>query len=175
MVILLNGTSSSGKTSIANELLKLSKDPYFFFSVDQFLEPAMPKTINMDIEEDLRKIDRAISGFNHALRAYAGSVDFMIVDHVLQKRIWLNEVATALKDSEVFFIGVLAPLKILEQRESARIDRQPGTARAQFDLINSYQYDLAIETDKLGPTEAAAKILSHVKSGTGLQKSASAR
>ncbi len=63
MIILLNGTSSSGKTTTAKALLNQLPEPYFYFSVDQFLESSMPLTINMDRPADLALIDRAISGF----------------------------------------------------------------------------------------------------------------
>jgi len=67
MIILLNGTSSSGKSSIAQKLLEKLKEPYFIFGVDRFLEPSMPAKINMDKPEDMKIIDRSLSGFNKAL------------------------------------------------------------------------------------------------------------
>jgi chloramphenicol 3-O phosphotransferase len=79
MIILLNGTSSSGKTSIARELLRVLPEPYFFFSIDQFLEPSMPQKINMELEKDLKIIDRAISGFNKALQTYAEAIDNIVI------------------------------------------------------------------------------------------------
>ncbi len=174
MIILLNGTSSSGKTSIAKALLNELKNPYFYFSVDQFLEPAMPLKINMDEAADLALIDHAISGFNHALREYAQAIEFMIIDHVLQKPIWLKEVATALSDSKVFFVSVTAPLEVIEKRENNRIDRQPGTAKAQYETVQSYTYDLVVDTSKVSPEEAAKKIFESIHTGSALQASANA-
>ncbi len=172
MIIFLNGTSSSGKTSIANELLQKLEDPYFYFSVDKFLEPSMPLKINMDFKKDMEIIERAISGFNRALQAYVESIDFMIVDHVLHHKSWLNDVARALSHSEVFFVGITAPLQVLEERESTRADRQCGTAKAQFDLISSYQYDLVIDTSEFSPFVAAEKIIRNLRAGSALQYSA---
>ncbi len=172
MVIFLNGASSSGKTSIAKELLRTLKEPYFYLSIDHFLEPAMPLNINMDSENDIRIIDQAISGFNKALGAYSESINFIIVDHVLQHKSWLTEVATSLKSIEVFFVGVTAPLDILEMREQKRTDRQSGTAKAQVEVLNSYQYDLILNTAELSPEEAARKIISTLSAGVALQNSA---
>jgi chloramphenicol 3-O phosphotransferase len=84
MIIILNGTSSSGKSSIAQKLLEKLKEPYFIFGVDRFLGPSMLIKINMDIPEDLEIIDRSLSGFNKALGCYAQAIDFIIIDHVLQ-------------------------------------------------------------------------------------------
>ena len=126
MIILLNGTSSSGKTSTAKELLKLLDEPYFYLSMDDFLDPSMPLKINMNIEADLAIIDKAILGFTRALKAYAETMDHIIIDHVLQSPYWLHEAANALKGFDVFFVGLTPPLEVLEEREKKRKDRQPG-------------------------------------------------
>jgi chloramphenicol 3-O phosphotransferase len=173
MVIFLNGTSSSGKTSIARALLDQLTDPYFYFSVDQFLEPSMPLRTNMDKPDDLSIVDRSISGFNQALRNYESTVDFMIVDHVLHKMEWLAEVAKALQTADVFFVNVTAPLDIIEKRESERSYRQPGTARTQYQVISSYKHDFTVDTSKLTPQEAATEIIRILAPGSALHAAAS--
>jgi chloramphenicol 3-O phosphotransferase len=172
MIIFLNGTSSSGKTSIANKLIEKLKEPYFFFSVDSFLEPSMPKKINFDTPDDLKIIDRSISGFNKALGCYAQTINYMIVDHVLQYPNWIKEISEALESSEVCFVGVTAPLDIIESREKQRSDRQPGTARAQYKQISNYHYDILIDTSIVSPDQAADKIIENLKPGNALHKSA---
>lgn len=172
MIILLNGTSSSGKSSIAKRLLERLAEPYFIFGVDRFLEPSMPLKINMDIPEHLQIIDRSISGFNKALGCYAQTIDFMIIDHVLQEPSWIKEVSAALSQSSVFFVGVTAPLEVIESRESQRNDRQPGTARSQYQQMNKYRYDLLIDTSKCTVEEAAENIIKNLKAGTALHSSA---
>ncbi len=172
MVIILNGTSSAGKSSIAQKLLDKLKEPYFIFGVDRFLEPSMPIRLNMDIPEDLEIIDRSLSGFNKALGCYAQEIDFMIVDHVLQKPQRIIELAEALQYSEVYFVGVTAPLEIIEAREKLRNDRQLGTARSQYEQFRKYQYDILIDTSKCTAEEAADKIIANLKRGTALKSSA---
>ncbi len=130
MIIIINGTSSSGKTSLASKLLEKLNEPYFFFSIDNFLTPSMPQKINFEIPEDLKLIDESISGFNKALGAYALHIKYMIVDHVLQNPKWYDEIFKSLPRENVLFVGVTAPLNIIEERENKREDRKPGTARA---------------------------------------------
>ncbi len=170
MIIFLNGTSSSGKSSIVEKLCDLSPDPYFLFSVDRFLEQSMPVKINFEIPGHLALIEKTISGFNKSLGQIASNVDFMIVDHVLQHREWLEEVATSLHGFPVFFVGVRAPLEVIETREAARKNRKAGTAREQLPKMKDYEYDLVVQTDQLSPEEAAVSIFKNLRVVDALSK-----
>jgi chloramphenicol 3-O phosphotransferase len=170
MIIILNGTSSSGKSSIINSLESKLNDLYFIFGVDKFLEPSMPKNLNMEIPEHLKVIDNAISGFNFSLENYSTYINNIIVDHVLQNPKWIHEVAHALKDKDVFFVGVTAPINIIEEREKQRGDRKIGTAKNQFEQMKKYEYDLIIDTSILTPDQAADEIIKNLKVGNVLKK-----
>lgn len=159
MIIILNGTSSSGKTSLAKELLKKLADRYFFFSVDNFLENSMPQDINMEIEDDLILLDKAISGFNQSFKAIANNIPYIIIDHVLQKESWYLELTSALKDQSTLFVHVTAPLEVIEKREATRNDRAPGTAKAQYEQISNYNYDFVVDTSLNTPEEGARLII----------------
>ncbi len=172
MIILLNGTSSSGKTSIAQKLLEKLTEPYFFLGADRFLESSMPLKINMDKPEDLKIIDRSLSGFNQALGCYAKAIDFMIIDHVLKGVQQTAEIAEALRPYDIYFVGVTAPLKIIEAREKLRSDRQPGTARAQYEEVSALQYDILIDTSIYTIDQAADKIIANLKPGMALYEPA---
>lgn len=170
MIILLNGTSSSGKSSIITSLQTKLNELYFVFGIDKFLEPSMPPKLNMEVPEHLIVVDKSISGFNEALGAYSKNIEFMIIDYVMQNPKWIHEVADTLKNADVFFVGVTAPLSIIEERESKRPDRQPGTARAQYARMQEYEYDLVIDTSVMTPDSAADLIIKNLKPGTSLQK-----
>ena len=143
MIIILNGTSSSGKTTLAKALLNKLDDRYFFFSVDNFLIHSMPENINMEVKEDLILLDRAISGFNQSFSAIAENIPFIIIDHVLQKKSWFIELFEAIKNKPTLFVHVTAPLDVIEKREASREDRAPGTAKNQYEQISKYKYDHA--------------------------------
>lgn len=85
MVILFNGTSSSGKTTIINSLTRKLDDLYFVFGVDKFLDPSMPHRLNMEMPDHLKIVDRSISAFNKTLRIYSNHIDYLIVDLVFNK------------------------------------------------------------------------------------------
>jgi chloramphenicol 3-O phosphotransferase len=130
----------------------------------------MPIKLNMEIPEHLKVIDSAISGFNLSLKNYSKYINNIIVDHVLQNPSWIHEVAHALKDADVFFVGITAPLHIIEEREKSRGDRKIDTARSQFEQMKKYDYDLIVDTSILTPDQAADKIIKNLKAGNTLNK-----
>lgn len=170
MIIILNGTSSSGKSSIISSLEKKLDGMYFVFGVDKFLEASMPINLNMEIPEHLQMIDSAISAFNLSLGNYSSYIDNFIVDHVLQNPNWVNEIGQGLKDKNVFFVGVTAPLNVIEMREKNRSDRKNGTARGQYEQMRQYQYDFVVDTSVLSPDQAAIEILKELKPGNALER-----
>lgn len=170
MIILLNGTSSSGKTSIAKELQEILKTPYFYFGVDQFLSESLPPSINFEIQSDFEKVLKALSGFNRSLECLAETIDDFIIDHVIDKDSWLVEVADSLSKHDVFFVGVTAPLAVINDREASRTNRKRGTAKAQFSFINGIEYDLTVDTSSLSPQDASKVIVSNLRKGTALKQ-----
>lgn len=170
MVILLNGTSSSGKSSIVSCLMNKLDDLYFVFGVDKFLEPSMPPKLNMEIPEHLKTVDKAISGFNEALGVYSKHIEHMIIDCVIQNPKWIHEIAKSLEHADVFFVGITAPLNVIEAREAERKDRQAGTARAQYEQMQKYEYDLLIDTSLVSSDIAAELIVKEMRAGQSLKK-----
>ncbi len=157
-VIFLNGTSSSGKTSIAKALQAVLPDTWLHVSVDTFLEMASDRRA-LDFKPFLR-------GYHASIGALATAGNRLIVDHVLQQGAWLRETADALGDTPVLFVGLRCPLEVLEQRERTRGDRGRGTARKQFPLIHRHgAYDVEIDTSTTTPEGAAAVIAELVTNG----------
>ena len=67
--------------------------------------------------------------------------------------------AGLLADFEVFWVGVYAPLDVLEARERQRGDRLIGLARWQYDRVHEgMNYDLEIDTSIATPMECAKLI-----------------
>ena len=71
-IIFLNGTSSSGKTSIAKELQQILKEPYLLVSIDNFISMLPQKYLNGEDPKTLGKaILKIISGMHHSISALA--------------------------------------------------------------------------------------------------------
>lgn len=86
-----------------------------------------------------------------------------IIDDVAFGAIQVEEWKQALKNYSVLYVGVTAPLDILEQREKARGDRFLGGARWQyFKVHENVSYDLEIDTHTHSLEENVAKILTKI-------------
>lgn len=159
-IIFLNGTSSSGKTTIAKELQQILEEPYLLVSIDNFISMLPQKYLNGEDPKTLNKaILNIIPGMHHSISALASSGNNIIVDHVLQERQWLKECVNALSDFQVLFVGVRCPLEELEQREHKRGNRKKGMARFQYDLVHSHNiYDIEVDTSKYKPLKCAMQI-----------------
>lgn len=163
MFILLNGTSSSGKTSIAHALRELLADPTLIFSRDQFHQ-SLP-----DQFWEEAALRRAIGPtvfrqFHQSLLPFCTDGQNVIIDHILNQAEWPLEIATVFEGIDLYFIGVKCPMKITEDRERSRDDRPNGLARSQIDIVHAHgDYDFSVDTSRLPPSECAMAIIDHVE------------
>jgi chloramphenicol 3-O phosphotransferase len=181
-IILLNGTSSSGKSSVARELQELLAEPYLHLGIDTFVtmlparyfgehEPAdqgfllVPGETGTAIRTGPAG-QRLVKGMAKACAALAGAGNHLIIDHVLLDAGALADLVEALSAFEVLFVGVRCPLAVAAQREQGRGDRTAGMARAQYDLVHAHGlYDLEIDTSTCSSRQAALRIKSRLENG----------
>ena len=111
-IILLNGTSSSGKTTLANELIKQLPD-YFALSIDEFdgiIE-------QMEDRDQNRLIPVPTEYYFHRnIAMFSESGIHLVVDQILHDDFTLNDCLAVLKDYPVLFVGVHCPLDEIEKR-----------------------------------------------------------
>lgn len=96
------------------------------------------------------KVARApfFDGFHHSLAAYAAAGNNLIVEHILDTEGWLLELVALFRPFDVFFVGVHAPLALLNAREQARGDRPAGSAEQDFHTIHrGMRYDFEVDAD----------------------------
>ncbi|HEX5322599.1 MAG TPA: zeta toxin family protein [Capsulimonadaceae bacterium] len=163
-IIFLNGTSSSGKTSIAKALQGVLDEPYLYLTADirKSLLPPYREGVDWDIEETL---DNLRYGFYACLAALAAHGSYVITDQAVENAQWIIRCARSLKETRSYLIGVRCPFEIAEQRERERGDRTIGLVREHFDLVhNPGIYDLEVNTSVLSSEECAQKIKEHVSS-----------
>lgn len=159
--ILLNGTSSSGKTTLANGFLQKAPH-YHYLAIDTHLNHLMEtyKPLyapllhqNGEIGPDLLGglLPGFVLSFHDLIRAYLEAGQSVIVDHVLQESEWRDDLLQKLKAYPVSWVGVFCALETLEQRERERGDREIGLAKFQLAKVHQkMRYDLQIATDKIG-------------------------
>lgn len=174
-VIILNGVGSVGKTSTARAVQALAATPLLHVQMDAFLD-MLPQAMSghpdgmvfESFEEDgapcvaIRTgpvADRALGGMRHAIAALAAQGNHLIVDDVMIGQGEAAEYRELLSAHDLHMVGLFAPLRILEDRERRRGDRQPGLARWQFKRVHrDVAYDLEIDTTELTPEDVARKI-----------------
>ncbi len=163
-LVLLNGASSSGKSSIAEELLLCLAQPYFHLSVDQFHASRGRKPWTED--QFLPVFQRTILGFHRAVVGLASAGNNVVVDHILAERWRLLDCLAVFAELEVLFVAVQCPLEALNRRERDRGNRQVGRAASQSGLVHSHgPYDVTVDTGSDDAKACAQQIKHRLESG----------
>ncbi|WP_195576166.1 chloramphenicol phosphotransferase CPT family protein [Paenibacillus sp. 1001270B_150601_E10] len=176
IIVLLNGTSSAGKTSISIELTNQKEILFHHLSIDDFFHnyndfinnkfPDIEPTRKVN-DQDVAQIlfDPIASMYYATIKLFSEMGLNVIVDTVLDNDKRFNDYLDVLFDHPTLFIGVICSKEELIRREQIRGDREIGLANSQFDKVYCFnEYDLEVNTEKLNPTECAEKILSFIKS-----------
>ena len=176
-VVLFHGTSSSGKTTVARAVQRLSDEPWVHLGIDSFWNAIDERWMEHGPRaaegflwlEDATIVpgpvgQRLAKGMRAALAAFARAGNDVLVDDVFIDSAWLDEWRDELIDVESLLVGVLAPAHVLEERERARRNRIAGEARAQIGVIHrGIEYDLTVDTSRQSPEECAQSILAALR------------
>ncbi|MFI9051970.1 chloramphenicol phosphotransferase CPT family protein [Streptomyces sp. NPDC053427] len=153
----MNGTSSSGKSSIAEELLQLLDGPCFHMPVDAF--HAMRSRREVGPEELPEILRRTWRGFHRAVAGMAAAGNNVVVDHVLSEEWRLLDCLELFSARDVVLVGVRCSLDELERREHVRGDRPAGLAARQFPRVHAHGlYDFECDTTSASARDCARQI-----------------
>ena len=162
-IILLNGASSSGKSSIARVLQARIETPFWRISFDHLRDAgALPMARFRSGEFDWRQVrDKFFLGDERSLAAFAGAGNDLIIDYIFETEAGMRRVVNLLHAFDVFFVGVRCDIEELERRERERGDRKIGSARQDEETIHAFaRYDLEINSTRKAPEDSAEAILS---------------
>ena len=160
-IILLNGASSSGKSTLASALQTSLDEAFWHYSIDHLLGAGILPRKRIDSGEfpwaNLRPA--FFEGFHRSIPSLAASGNNLIVEHIVETREWMERLTDLLAPFDVFFVGVHCPLAELERRERQRGDRSLGEARQDYETTHALcQYDFEIDATR-DTAEIAAAIL----------------
>ncbi|WP_058302599.1 chloramphenicol phosphotransferase CPT family protein [Gorillibacterium timonense] len=176
IIVLMNGTSSAGKTSISIEMKNQKEILFHHLSIDDFFHHYNDFINNKvsDIEPTREVdgqvvaqiiLDPIISIYYSTIKLFSEMGLNVIVDTVIDNDKRFNECLDAFSGQPTLFIGVICSKEELTRREQARGDRVIGLANSQFNTVYCFnEYDLEVNTEELNPVECAEKILSYIKS-----------
>ncbi len=159
-IILINGASSSGKSTLARQLQQTLLIPFWHFSFDHLRDSnALPMARVRSGEFDWSAMRPAVfDGFHGCLPVLAETGNNLIVDHIIENEMWMSDLVKLLTGLDVFFVGVHCPLPELERRERERGDRRVGEARTDYQVVHGFaEYDL--EIDSMQPCQTNANTL----------------
>ncbi|HSX38319.1 MAG TPA: hypothetical protein VLE95_05755 [Chlamydiales bacterium] len=184
-IIYLNGPSSSGKTTLAKAVQHAFEAPLLHVGIDKIIG-WMPEKINDwtggvaplgyswkkgtdesgNLIQELQMgpfAEKIVVTFQQVALVLAEMGHSLIIDDIPLGKNQVAEWKELLKRFNVLWIGVHAPLPILEQREKERGNRIIGSARGQFYKTHvDVTYDLWLDTHYATLAENIERIKSSI-------------
>lgn len=183
-IILLNGPSSAGKSSIVKAIQWISNEPWLSLGVDSSFAVMPSKYLpggklaheginfipgidesnypimKVEVGDYGKKVGKSIRKTSKYL---ADDGHNIILDEVIWDQEILEEYFSLFKDHSLCYVKVNCDMNKIEEREVIRGDRSIGLARDQLPRLkkmDSYQLgDLIIDTTNASPFENANLIL----------------
>jgi chloramphenicol 3-O phosphotransferase len=184
-VIILNGPSGSGKSSIQKEF-QHAMMPHLWCrtGIDMLLDAAMPviTTENLSFWQSANPIrwveqtqneqgnpivtlflgeqgKKVAYAMNSAIAAYAHNGCNVIVDYIAYDSEWLADLQQKLSGIRTYYVAVDISLETLEQREKDRATSPCGHARSHYaSVYGNIAYDLRVDSENNSPQEIALQI-----------------
>jgi len=168
-VIVLNGGSSAGKTTLGRRLQSAFPDTWLLLGIDLLIWTLPPEMINdangLSVHDGvINRGDLFMSlygGFQTAVGALARSgvnvlLDDLTLEGVADQQRWND----ALQGLDVLWVGVRCAPAIAAEREVKRQTRLPGIARHQAESVHlGVRYDVEVDTGVLNPREAISVVV----------------
>ena len=148
-IILVNGASSSGKSTLCRGLQAKLDEPFWHFSIDHIREAnilPMQRIRSGDFSWSSMR-SAFFEGFYRCLPELAAAGNNLLVEHIVETEAWMRRLVHLLEPFDVFFIGVHCPLPELERRAIGRGDGKLGEARSDYETVHTFGiYDLDIDS-----------------------------
>lgn len=177
-VILLVGTSSAGKSTLARAVQAAAPEHFLLQSLDGLFAGVAERWgsggqqrddgFRYVAEGDVRRVVygpsgwRLLRGFHRSIAAFARAGCDVVVDDMLLDEACLADWADALDGLSVTLVRLAAPLEELRRRTLARPHgRVPGLAEGHLSLHARLGVDLALDSSAHGPAEMAQLVIGH--------------
>jgi chloramphenicol 3-O phosphotransferase len=172
-VVILNGASSAGKTSIVRELQRVMPETWLADGIDVLLELLPPALRDNEaglkfttdrtftVGPELRRVEQAwMRSIGNIAR---DGVNVFIDDVFLGGSASQQRWHAALGDVPHRFVAVRCERNVLLEREQARGDRHIGSAADQIDRVHAgVTYDIEVDTTNTSTEDCAATIAAYL-------------
>lgn len=169
-MIVLNGGSSSGKTTIARALQQLLPGLWLRWSIDDLVD-AMPVTTGGGDSDGIAfgpagevtvgpAFSEALTAWRHGLAAMVRTGAGIVLDDVfLAGGHSQDRLRSDLGELDVLWVGVRCDPQVAAAREAARGDRTIGMAAIQAESVHEgVAYDVVVDSGRADPTACARVI-----------------
>lgn len=152
--VVLNGASSSGKTSVAQALRDLLGPAWVALSIDDLF-----RSLHPDRPSDWKTFHLLTQTLFDSAATFGRLGFSFVVDTVFERPECYRAYQVALSAFPTLFVSLNCPVAVLAQRETLRADRGPGLAAEQAARVHEgYRYDVSLDTSVLSPQQCAATI-----------------
>jgi chloramphenicol 3-O phosphotransferase len=154
--MLLNGSPSAGKSTLATAVQEVADKPIFHRSLDHFLDGYQPRWPR----EEHALFQKVMTGYVYSLAALVrAGCDVVAEAVIIPERLSLYRAALA--EVPVLLVGVRCSLDVAKAREEARTDRTPLELDVPwFETVHHVPYDVEVDTtDDPSPEVVAAQLV----------------
>jgi len=174
-VIVLNGGSSSGKSSLARALQDALPELWLRLGVDDLIDAAPARLLGpagldladdggVSVGPDFTAVEAHWMAGVAAIASHGGRV--IVEDNFVSGPAAQHRWATALNGIETRWIGVRCAPEIAAAREATRGDRSVGMAAKQADAVHQgIHYDLVVDASSTPAGELADRIREALSNG----------
>jgi chloramphenicol 3-O phosphotransferase len=170
-VIILNGCSSAGKTTLARALQQRLPRQYLNFSLDSVLNGLPPSDLAaLQLGEPIQRrghdFAQLVRAYHYAIPGLLQAGCPLILDNAWCERAEKRELLTELAGYRILLVGLHCDLAELQQRELARGDRPPGMAQWEYSRVHQeISYDIELYTTGISAEMNADKVYSYIQDG----------
>jgi chloramphenicol 3-O phosphotransferase len=187
-ILVLNGTSSAGKTTLANALQKALPDQYELVGLDLTLWSLPPELVVVTDDVGHAPVEgwlvpirdgvqialptagpRALELLEIMYATFAARADAgenLIVDDVLWHPHAHAMAVAHFAERDAWLVEVYCPIDVAVEHEKQRSDRALGGAALFFEPVYRHGiYDIRVDTSLLTPEEAAQQVISALSAG----------
>ncbi|EHQ9269907.1 AAA family ATPase [Vibrio parahaemolyticus] len=163
-LIVLDGPSCVGKTQLAKELQKqLSHEVWLNFSVDTIVYTLLQTILdgcNYDNKWDTFDRNALLAGTFSCVQSLVNCGNKVIFDNVVSTERRANELLGYLSEFRVFYVGLTAERKCLEQRVNAREDRTLDEVKHGYKTTPKHlPYDILVDTTQCDSESVAREVI----------------
>jgi chloramphenicol 3-O phosphotransferase len=167
-IIVLNGPCCSGKTSVADLLVKAIPFPALRLGIDQYMAPTLRKDWRSKVADPKKQFQNLISGYHAVPGAIARRGNLVVFEHVFQEAGWLRDFAVLAMGCKVVLVGFFCSEEELFRRNDERGAGEAGREHIRYQNKSIHIpgfYDLSLDTTSTPAEACSQKVVEYLERG----------